>query len=421
MSIVLMACSRNVDKNKKAEVEYDSIKSIETSSNEVIDIDPELDIDYNIDYASDEYIESLKLTGYDDPKYIEYYECMMYDSIDKSLDPDKYVIQSIDTYYYSKEYLETLDFNSKENVFWGYKLSELDEVFQGQKYVFSMDEDGNTTVTEYKEQEEDGKFSSVFGSVLKNVAIGAGIIVTVVVLKDIAAGTCVATFITKYALKPTIAYARDFALVNGVTTAVITGFETKDFKTALEATALAASEGLMIGAIVGTASGLIRGTGTELLALTKFRAPYSPKIARYDQTPKSGEAGTWTGKRGESNFVLNTPITTKSGVTITECNYINGMPDFSPYAKATVDITGMTTSRASNYNLADQVLASKWTNTAKTWTAADVKAYRESLGLTWHEMNNMKTMQLVPTEVNSTFKHLGGVSEINFMNKYLSK
>jgi hypothetical protein len=30
-------------------------------------------------------------------------------------------------------------------------------------------------------------------------------------------------------------------------------------------------------------------------------------------------------------------------------------------------------------------------------------------------MNNMKTMQLVPTEVNGTWLHLGGVGEYNAM------
>ena len=30
-----------------------------------------------------------------------------------------------------------------------------------------------------------------------------------------------------------------------------------------------------------------------------------------------------------------------------------------------------------------------------------------------HELNDTKTMQLVPTEINATFGHLGGVGEIN--------
>ena len=39
--------------------------------------------------------------------------------------------------------------------------------------------------------------------------------------------------------------------------------------------------------------------------------------------------------------------------------------------------------------------------------------YRIKNNLTWHELNDTKIMQLVPTKINSTFGHLGGVGEIN--------
>lgn len=45
--------------------------------------------------------------------------------------------------------------------------------------------------------------------------------------------------------------------------------------------------------------------------------------------------------------------------------------------------------------------------------AKDIKIYRDKNKLTWHELNDVKTMQLVPTKINSTFGHLGGVGEIN--------
>lgn len=38
-----------------------------------------------------------------------------------------------------------------------------------------------------------------------------------------------------------------------------------------------------------------------------------------------------------------------------------------------------------------------------SFTSSNVKAYRQSNGLTWHELNDAKTMQLVPTEVNEKF------------------
>lgn len=38
---------------------------------------------------------------------------------------------------------------------------------------------------------------------------------------------------------------------------------------------------------------------------------------------------------------------------------------------------------------------------------------RDKYKLTWHELNDVKTMQLVPTKINSTYGHLGGVGEVN--------
>ena len=49
------------------------------------------------------------------------------------------------------------------------------------------------------------------------------------------------------------------------------------------------------------------------------------------------------------------------------------------------------------------------------WKVNSVEAWRKANNLTWHEVNNMQQMQLVPTEVNATFGHLGGVGEYNAM------
>ena len=71
-----------------------------------------------------------------------------------------------------------------------------------------------------------------------------------------------------------------------------------------------------------------------------------------------------------------------------------------------------------NFEKADQALAEYWTKTkynGKTWTARDIEKFRESNSLTWHEMSNMESMQLVPNEVNQTFIHYGGVAEYNAM------
>ena len=43
----------------------------------------------------------------------------------------------------------------------------------------------------------------------------------------------------------------------------------------------------------------------------------------------------------------------------------------------------------------------------------ELKSISKDFNLTWHECNDMKTMQLIPTIINAKFGHLGGVGEIN--------
>lgn len=178
-----------------------------------------------------------------------------------------------------------------------------------------------------------------------------------------------------------------------------------------------AANGYMWGSIIGAVQGGAEGYDNY----QKHCAPYSSYAERLRQTPKNGDRGNWTGERGESNFVLKEPIKLSDGTLIKEITYKNAIPDFSKYAKASVKIQCMTDARYgtnSNFAQADEALASYWTKinySGKTWTARDISNYRSANNLTWHEMNNMETMQLVPVEVNSTWGHLGGVGEYNAM------
>ena len=182
-----------------------------------------------------------------------------------------------------------------------------------------------------------------------------------------------------------------------------------------------AADGYMWGAIIGAVHSGAEGYDYY----QKYNTPYSSKDARYNQTPKDGNGGKWTGKRGDSDFILDEPIEFTDGNTtikIEKVTYKNGVPDFSPYQKAQVKISNMTNNRPKNFRQADEVLAEYWTRIKyknKTWTVNDkvneIEAFRKQNGYTWHEMNNMESMQLVPTEVNAKFGHLGGVGEYNAM------
>lgn len=181
------------------------------------------------------------------------------------------------------------------------------------------------------------------------------------------------------------------------------------------------ADGYMWGSIIG----VIHGGAEGYDFYHKYNTPYSSFSKRFDQTPVDDEWGHWSGDRGESEYIYDRSKTIRISedryVTVeagTKVTYRNCVPDFSPYQEAQVTIPSMTNSRSHNFNQADKALAELWTKTqynGRSWTAQQVKTYRTSNGLTWHEMNNMESMQLVPTKINAGFGHLGGVAEYNAM------
>lgn len=157
---------------------------------------------------------------------------------------------------------------------------------------------------------------------------------------------------------------------------------------------------------------------------------------RLDRTPSiENPNGKWSGDRGESMFIPTDDrfreLLQSKGVE--GINYKDAIPDFSPIAEAKVTIQDMSQHRLSligengerivgNYEKADIECAKAWNLEQRDgkddWTHQDVKNWREANGYTWHEDNDMKTCDLVPTEVNKVCSHLGGVSEIkNILNQ----
>ncbi len=175
------------------------------------------------------------------------------------------------------------------------------------------------------------------------------------------------------------------------------------------------ADGYVWGSIIGAVYGGAEGYDFY----QKYNTPYTSYNARYVQTPKDGDRGHWTGTRGESEYVLNEPIELPDGTKITKVRYQNCVPDFSEYQIAQVKIKSMTNSRAKNFRQARQVLRDYWNeiefNGEKHWTLEKIIEYEDGFNLTWHEMSNMESMQMVPFEVNDTFGHCGGVAEYNAM------
>ncbi len=102
-----------------------------------------------------------------------------------------------------------------------------------------------------------------------------------------------------------------------------------------------------------------------------------------------------------------------------------GYPVFKPLAEK--DIPHFTEQRAKNFAQADSGLAASVQSGEKVSdvihdhlrkkgispsdvTQETIELMRKDMGLTWHEMENMKTLQLVPSVLHANIHHSGGVS-----------
>lgn len=174
--------------------------------------------------------------------------------------------------------------------------------------------------------------------------------------------------------------------------------------------------------------------------------------------------GSFEGELGNSLFIPSSEpalqVLSKFGKT--GVFYINGYPDFSPFAThetpwgqvdTRVEIGHMTSSRANpkweygrrlpgqtynlsydlgNYNQADLALCQKILEDSASGGLNEIQAlekekidlcqriadYRKKAGLTWHECPDGATMMLVPAAIHGACPHSGGVSLKKMLEKY---
>lgn len=198
-----------------------------------------------------------EFTGLDDTALLTYLEDTVYTNLVTELDNEMYFVENVSAIYISKEYLEEVAYNSQENIYFGYTLSELDAYFQGTRYVFTLGDDGQTIVTEFQE------YDDTYDQILKNVAIGTGVILICVTVSVVSGGlgAPAVSLIFAASAKTGTIMGLSSGLFSGVSAGVVTGIETGDFDEAMKAAALAGSEGFKWGAITGSVTG---GTGKAI-------------------------------------------------------------------------------------------------------------------------------------------------------------
>lgn len=252
--------------------------------------------------AADEYLLTLpddfdeQFSSLNDPAFLQYVEDSVYVALESQFvdDPMILSVDSVNAVFISKEYLEEIAYNTKANVFFGYTLAQIDEVFEGTKHVFTLSEDGQTVVQEYIEIPDD-----TYDRVLKNVIIGAGVILVCVAVTIATAGatapvaagastSSIAGMMTATtATKATMIFAAsaktatDFALggaaLAAASTVCIRGYETGwDMDAVLESAAVNASEKFKWGAITGA---IVGGAEEALYIHHVSKGPLTPRQA----------------------------------------------------------------------------------------------------------------------------------------------
>lgn len=193
-----------------------------------------------------------QFSALDDEQLLIHTEDLVYREAVSAINSEEYFVENVSAVYISKEYLDELAFNSQSNIYFGYTLAELNEIFQGTKYIFTLSEDGSTAVQELQEIEDVST-----ETMLRNVAIGTGVILVCVTVSVVSAGVGAPAVSMIFAASATTAktFAISSAAFGGITAGVVRGIETGDFNEAIEAAAMGATEGFKWGAISGAVVG----------------------------------------------------------------------------------------------------------------------------------------------------------------------
>ncbi len=187
-----------------------------------------------------------------DPALLQYTEDNVYAGLTDAFNSEDYIIENVSAVYISQEYIEEAAYNSKSNIYFGYTLEELDEQFQGTRYIFSLAENGETIVEEFV------GYDDAYEQVIQNVAMGAGVILVRIMASVVSGsvrGSGIIQMILAFAAKTGIDYKLCFNAISTIVAAIITDIETGKSDEILNLAATLIIEGFKWGAIVFTSSG----------------------------------------------------------------------------------------------------------------------------------------------------------------------
>ena len=191
---------------------------------------------------------------FSDPALLQYVNDLVYAGLVEQFDSENYIIEGVESVYISQEYLGEVAYNSQSNIFFGYTLKDINELYQGNKYVFTLGEDGSTTVRPFED------YDDTYDRVIKNVAVGTGVILICVTVSVVTGGAGVAPVSLVFAAsaKTATAFALSSSAIGAISAGIIEAVRTGDTDAVVESAALAASEGFKWGAISGAFVGGVK-------------------------------------------------------------------------------------------------------------------------------------------------------------------
>lgn len=229
----------------------------------------------------EKHTESPAFTGLDDPDLLRYLEDSVYAKLTGSFDSDDYFVENVEGVYVSKEYLEEVAYNSQENIYFGYTLSQLNEIFEGQGYIFTLGTDGQTTAEPME------AYDGTFENVVLNVAVGTGVILLCVTVSAVASGLGATAVSAIFAMsaKSAAAVGLSDGIIGAASAGIVKGVRSGDMSEALKEGVSAGSTGFMWGAIGGAVAGgsvkAARLKGATLNGLTINEAALIQKESKY--------------------------------------------------------------------------------------------------------------------------------------------
>ena len=219
------------------------------------------------DSVSESYTPRMTVWQDDVPQYTSlndtalpaHVEDLVYRDTVSALNSADYLVSDVSAVYMSKEYLEELDYNSQSNIYFGYTLDELDAQFQGKRYVFTLGDNGKTIVQPLETIDDNST-----ETMLKNVAVGTGVILVCVTVSSVTVTSAPAvSVILAVSAKTGAIGALSGGAMGAIPAGIVKGIQTGNMEEALKAAALAGSEGFKWGAI----SGSLAGGAKEAVAL----------------------------------------------------------------------------------------------------------------------------------------------------------